>query len=361
MVFFIRCKYNGWQETTTIMKLFMLLVLAGLTTVVTTFEPISSLIGGLAFASGFYGMWEYKIKCQFEECCSSPYWIQHNVTKFEMLFDSHVFGQHIVKDIVSKVLRSHLRKTSPKKALVMIFHGWTGSGKNYVAKFIAKSLFRAGLQSKYVHTFISTVDFPEEQKVDIYKLKVQRLIEETVKQCAQSMFIFDEVDKMPDGLVDAIKAYIDYHEDVLGIDFRRTIFIFLSNTGGKIINDLSFDFWKNGRVREEITYNELEQYVIRGAFNEIGGLHHSAVIDKHLVDRYVPFLPMERRHVALCIVAEVAERNTTIDLKPEDIDSILDELVFEPKGYFVYASNGCKTISAKVDFVLEDLIEKGRL
>ena len=30
------------------------------------------------------------------------------------------------------------RKADPQKALVMSFHGWTGAGKNYVAKFVAE-------------------------------------------------------------------------------------------------------------------------------------------------------------------------------------------------------------------------------
>ena len=63
-----------------------------------------------------------------------------------------------------------------------------------------------------------------------------------------------------------------------------------------------------GRSRESIAYVELEKLIQIGAFNEIGGLHHSAVIDKHLVDRFIPFLPMDRHHVRLCIIAEFAHR-----------------------------------------------------
>ena len=40
--------------------------------------------------------------------------------------------------------------STSKKPLVMSFHGWTGSGKNYVSKFIAESLFAKGMRSKFV-------------------------------------------------------------------------------------------------------------------------------------------------------------------------------------------------------------------
>ena len=45
-----------------------------------------------------------------------------------------------------------------------------------------------------------------------------------------------------------------------------------------------------------------------GAFNEPGGLHGSSVIQKSLVDVFVPFLPLERRHVKMCAVQEFQQR-----------------------------------------------------
>ena len=78
------------------------------------------------------------------------------------------------------------------------------------------------------------------------------------------MFIFDEIDKMPEGLVDAIKPFIDYHEHVQGLDFRKTIFIFLSNTGGKEINEITFDAWKSGKHRDELSYQVLRKEIKPG-------------------------------------------------------------------------------------------------
>jgi len=41
------------------------------------------------------------------------------------------------------------------------------------------------------------------------------------------MFIFDEVDELPAGVLDAIKPYLDYYDHIQGFDYRRAIFIFL--------------------------------------------------------------------------------------------------------------------------------------
>ena len=42
---------------------------------------------------------------------------------------------------------------------------------------------------------------------------------------------------------------------------------------------------------------DLEPLIAAGAFNEEGGLQYSRVIEKNLVDVFVPFLPLERKHV----------------------------------------------------------------
>ena len=41
------------------------------------------------------------------------------------------------------------------------------------------------------------------------------------------MFVFDEIDKMSPGLIDTVKPYLDYYDDLNGIDYRKAIFIFL--------------------------------------------------------------------------------------------------------------------------------------
>lgn len=45
--------------------------------------------------------------------------------------------------------------------------------------------------------------------------------------CGSSVFIFDEMDKLHPGIIDAIKPFLDYYEQVDGISYRKAIFIFL--------------------------------------------------------------------------------------------------------------------------------------
>lgn len=52
---------------------------------------------------------------------------------------------------------------------------------------------------------------------------------------------------------------------------RRSIFIFLSNTGGNIITERYLELWrKHGKSREQMTLHDFDNVINRGAFNEAG-------------------------------------------------------------------------------------------
>ena len=53
---------------------------------------------------------------------------------------------------------------------------------------------------------------------------------------------------------------------------------------------------------------QLEPLIAAGAFNEAGGLQFSRVIERSLVDVFVPFLPLERTHVKACVRNELQRR-----------------------------------------------------
>ncbi|KAK7081256.1 nuclear membrane organization [Halocaridina rubra] len=292
-----------------------------------------------------------KLRCSFYECCSpNSKWVKPNITALNLALDAHLYGQHLVRDVVSRALKGHLIHDDPSKALVMSFHGWTGGGKNYVARFIADSIYKLGQRSQYMHLFVSTIHFPHEQLADIYKLHLQDWIRSNVSKCERSLFIFDEIDKMPLGMIDGIKPFIDYHESIDGVDFRKSIFIFLSNTGGPEITRSMLEMWRMGKKREEITLADMEQLIQLGAFNEKGGLHNSALIQHSLVDHYVPFLPLERKHVEFCIRDEIRRRGYAEN--KDFVKKVADEMTYFPPENKLFSTTGCKRVAQKVAYLL---------
>ena len=71
------------------------------------------------------------------------------------------------------LFRSALANILVKKAvdLALSFHGWSGTGKNFVARMLAENLYRDGLRSDCVKVFIATLHFPHHKYVDLYQVR----------------------------------------------------------------------------------------------------------------------------------------------------------------------------------------------
>ncbi|KAL1250333.1 hypothetical protein QQF64_021338 [Cirrhinus molitorella] len=150
-------------------------------------------------------------------------------------------------------------------------------------------------------------------------------------------------------LIDTIKAFLDYNAHVDGVSFRNAIFIFLSNAGGNVIAEMALDFWREGRLQEDIWMHSkgLETKIIQNIFNENNsGFLHSSIIDEHLVDHYIPFLPLELKHVHQCVVAEMVHLNVTLD---HDLaDEVAKDLPYYPEKERIFAVKGCKSVRQKL-------------
>jgi len=328
---------------------------------VVAIEPLTTGLGiGLTAAGSALWMAKDKIICQFSECCQEPY-IRNQLSGLQQSLDDKLFGQHIAKSVVYKTLYSHLRKFEPKKALVLSFHGMTGAGKNYIAQLIAENIYKEGTNSKYVHIYLSTVHFPDKDRVEFYKNQLQNEIKAKVKSCARSLFIFDEVDDMDPGIIDAIKPFLDYHPVIDGVDYRKSIFIFLSNTGAQKIYTTAKKNWESGLAREDLKLEYFDESLNNLAYNSEGGLKKTDIIERALIDAAVPFLPLEKRHVMLCIKAEIDKHNL-VDQEEEsrpvkaytedDLSALADLRSYDKEG--VFSKMGCKKLESLVAAFMEE-------
>uniref|UniRef100_A0A673LCB6 Torsin n=1 Tax=Sinocyclocheilus rhinocerous TaxID=307959 RepID=A0A673LCB6_9TELE len=265
--------------------------------------------------------------------------------------ETKLYGQHVAAQVILKAVTGFMESENPKKPLVLSLHGWTGTGKNFASQLIAENIYKKKMRSRFVHLFSVTAHFPHKANIDTYKTWLQEWIRSNVAICPRSMFIFDEMDKMPPGLIVSIKPYLDFSDYLDGVSYRQAIFIFLSNAGGKMINEVTMKFWRDGREREEIQLKDLETELSQSVFNnEDSGFWHTSLIDKKLVDFFVPFLPLEYKHVIQCGLTEMAGMGHTPDNNV--VKRMADDLIFFPKGERVFSDQGCKLIANKLHFYI---------
>ncbi|XP_040180603.1 torsin-1A-like [Rana temporaria] len=309
---------------------------------VLTLEPVTTAIA-IATASVLTGYLSYpRFYCgRLVECCEEN---AYNSTAFKEDLENKLIGQHLARDVIFRAVTGFMNTENPKKPLALSLHGWTGTGKNFISKIITENIHEKGMSSKFVHLFVSTLHFPHDNLIHLYKDQIQSWIRGNVTNCPRSIFIFDEMDKLHQGLIDTIKPFLDYYEQIDGVSYRKAIFIFLSNAGGEFINRVVLGSTKR---REDLELQDLESALSVELFNnKESGFWHSSLIDKNLIDFYVPFLPLEYRHVKECVMAELRHRN----LMPNEelATRVANEMTYFPKDTRMFSDKGCKTVTTKL-------------
>lgn len=135
------------------------------------------------------------------------------------------------------------------------------------------------------------------------------------------------MDKIPPGVFEALTSLLDHHDNVDGVNLRHATFIFLSNAGGTEISEKLLQLTESGVLREETqmfhfekisevaAYNVIGMEFLQGFLPEIfftilnklpliGGLRKTSMIEASLIDHFIPFLPLEKRHIEKCIISD---------------------------------------------------------
>jgi hypothetical protein len=63
---------------------------------------------------------------------------------------------------------------------------------------------------------------------------------------------------------------MDHYQSVEGQNLRKSIFIFLGNTGRRDIAKETLKFWTEGKKREDITYRAYLVYLIQNVSGNTG-------------------------------------------------------------------------------------------
>jgi torsin-1 len=198
---------------------------------------------------------------------------------------------------------------------------------------------------------------------------IKKLIEEKVNRCKYSLFIFDEMDKMPILLVDVLKQYINLNSQR---HYKNSIFMFLSNSAAAEIKQKSLELeHSNNMKRENFELKMFRRIIENKIFEEkkkVGEedkrFWHLNLIKAQLIDYFIPLLPLRREHVKLCIKSELKnEHNLENNEKITDefVNEIADELHYEPPDVSLYSQTGCKRIPQLIRLKLEDMRSKKEL
>jgi len=246
-----------------------------------------------------------------------------------------IFGQHIAVNVIVKSLEEFT--TAPdRRQLVMSFHGWTGIGKNFVSRIIAEHLSPTN-----VHKIIVPLHFAHASDNDGLLLSEWILSNVSSPSCGLHLFIIDEIDKAASSLI------YSFHETLSKLSEQscttcRAVFLLLTNDGATGINAAITELLKNGGSREDLDHVNLVADLTSQWYTEL--------VSSTSIDEVVPFLPLERQHVAQCVETELKQRQ--VDITQRLVDDVVNSLSYFPAASSFFSSSGCRRISQLVDLFL---------
>ncbi|XP_075691508.1 prosalusin isoform X1 [Rhinoderma darwinii] len=296
------------------------------------------------------GCWELSaFHCSLYNSCECGFRPDLNALDCDLA--RNVFGQHLAREQMVKALRTFVETDQPSKPLVLSLHGWSGTGKTFVSSLLVKYLYKDGNRSPYVHRFSPILHFPHAQNVNQYKDDLKLWIQGNLTACSRSMFLFEEMDKMHPGMIDVITPFLGPSWVVFGSNYKKAIFVFVSNSGGEAINNVALKFWREHKDREEIQLRDVVPAITEAVISDQEhGFWQSDIIKQNLIDVIVPFLPLRPNHVRHCVRSELEQMGLASE---EDlVHSVTDSLVYFPEDERVFSSTGCKTVAFRINYYL---------
>ncbi|XP_047237625.1 prosalusin isoform X1 [Girardinichthys multiradiatus] len=303
----------------------------------------------LLFSSGPVCCVLQNLYCAFSDSCDCDF--KPRVKDLEWDLYKNVFGQHLAQDIVSEEVARFLLNKSPDQPLVLSFHGSTGTGKTLVSTMLGNHLYGSAMSSPFVHQFVPTLHFPSAERVNQYREELKSWVKGNLTGCARSVFIFDEMEKMPPGLIDVLEPFLGPSHVVFRTNYRKAIYIFISTAGQEVITQVVLENRQAGQERDEIKLSHLQEALAQEVYNnKTSGLFQSSIIQQKLITRFVPFLPLTRTHVERCVRSQLCQRG--ICNRSDVVEAVGGDMIYTPAEGRYFSTTGCKTVSAKISVFL---------
>jgi len=158
---------------------------------------------------------------------------------------------------------------------------------------------------------------------------------------------------MPSGVLDVLTPYVDRYEQLDGVDYRKCVFMFISNRGGSRIEEIVLEKYKQQLTREQLSLHHFRRELENIVLNETGGLQGSQLISKKLIDHYVPFLPLEKYNIITCLEAAYDRMGTPPCDPALNFGKLADQLDYGPEENKIFAKEGAKNVDIVLNYAIE--------
>ena len=134
------------------------------------------------------------------------------------------------------------------------------------------------------------------------------------------------------------------------------MFEYFSNEGSVEISQKTIQLEEQNIDRDDFNLNKFQSVIQNSQVNDINkGILNSILFKNHLIDYYIPFMPLKINHVKKCIKSEFEKHNYFNDENLfKYVDFVADKMSYETFGNHKISSSGCKRLDLHVrQFIVE--------
>ena len=256
-----------------------------------------------------------------------PCLFNHNaVSTINATFTAQLIAQDLATHTTLSLLADHIARIDHSdKALVLSFHGKTGTGKTYMSTLVARHLFLSASNepSPHAHHFHG-MKYSSAARVEQHKEQLYDGIVAAIAHCPYSLFVFEEIHYMHPDVLSHLLPLFSYHARHDQLSLTHATYIFTSNIGGAAIQKAAFDAERQHIARHDIAYPQLLSHITASFTStpQLQLLHSHAV-----VNHYVAFFPLFKSHVRQCVRLELEGRRASMIRDGQLYDLTWDEHV----------------------------------
>lgn len=267
--------------------------------------------------------------------------LKYDLEGLEKTLKREVFGQQEATDALLTHLKDYLSTYVHSKPLVVSLLGPSGVGKSHIGRLLAQH-FRSMVGEQLIMQYFVLHHCPTEGDTPLCTETLTSQVSEMVTQAEEEekipLFIFDEMEHMPTGLLDTLHGLVAKKDNN---EYLNAIYILISNLEQEEItkyvlqNSTSIAVSGRGYISKELNALLLSNLK----------KHHSLWMEAELL----PLTLLEKSHVMECFIDEMSREGFYPD-RPH-VEKLADELGYYSVGEREFSRTGCKQVVAKVNLL----------
>ncbi|KAF8072817.1 TOR1A [Scenedesmus sp. PABB004] len=233
----------------------------------------------------------------------------------ERVLPAEVVGQDLALGQLTDAVCHHLSQPRPKKPLVLSVHGPPGVGKTYSHLWLARALYSRrparGLHCPGPACRGYKVVYGLDYLVPEAAGRLDALRGEVVghlRSSPEALLVVEEYDKMDCAARGLVRQLLQ-HPERANITTNRAVILLESNLGMAELEEMLSQLGDRRKVTAEGA-----EALLRGVVFEqwrragCGESYEDTLVLLSLIDAFLPFLPLERRHMAQLAELSLRER-----------------------------------------------------